>query len=390
MSLSKYTDDLSRSEIVFMGPDPTQEAPLRSFERGGPTSLWDEATELEYLSRVREKAAAKACEVLNNAQAEAESLRLKAQEEGYQAGAQAAQAELEEFRAAAGGAVAAVLGSIESQVAAVLDEWRGELVNLVRVAVEAGTGAQMSQDRANILAALFTQAAEQLMTSRHTAVRVNPEDEAVVADIIDSAGGYYRELYQVKADPDLAPGSIVLENSDGKVENTLEQRRHLVDEILSELSIGQKNSAKAEPALQKAAPQDSALPAETELPPADDSVNNQKPAAAAQPEFETILATDPATAFEGNTQPDYVPEAEAAQEAEQIEQSELEVAAAPEAEAADHGQTAAEPELIDAPQENAAEASSAAADIPLLNESLAFSEVKDESDADTDSAELLA
>lgn len=396
MSLSKHTDDPSRLEIVFMGPNPMQEAPLRSFERGAQASLWDEATELEYLNRVKEKAAAKACEILNNAQGQAESLRLKAQQEGYQAGAEAAQAELEEFRSAAGGAVAAVLGSIESQVAAVLNEWRGELVNLVRVAVEAGTGAQMSQERANILAALFNQAAEQLMTSRRTTVLVNPEDEAVVADIIDSAGASYRELYQVKADLNLAPGSIVLENSAGKVENTLEQRRRLVDEILSELNIGQR-SATAEPAVQtepvaQNIAANEAQQAEAAMPTPDPEIQFQQVPLGENELHEAQLAEqdlsaehnlgsgnfDAATAFEQDAQTAYVSENEAAQEAEQIEHTELELAGVPEVEAVSP----------DTPDEPAADP--VVVDIPLLNESLAFSEVKDENEADANDDETLA
>ena len=94
--------------------------------------------------------------------------------------------------------------------------------------------------------------------------------------------------------------------------------------------------------------------------------------------YEDIVIDLSDTPFEQDAQTAYVSENEAAQEAEQIEHTELELAGVPEVEAVSP----------DTPDEPAADP--VVVDIPLLNESLAFSEVKDENEADANDDETLA
>lgn len=237
MSLSNLAADTSKWGTIFMGPGRMHETSLSRLETARSGPVWNEATEAEYFERVKAKAAAKAREILETAQVEAASMLKRAHQEGYQHGLAAAQAELDEFREAAGQTAAAVLSAIESQVDAITSAWEDELCNLVRFAVETGIGHELKGHRAEILEALFREAVSSLAAEQKAVIYAHPEDEPVISDIILSAGDDYARRFQVRGNPQLAPGSIVLENSLGMVENTMQARQALVDNILKELSL---------------------------------------------------------------------------------------------------------------------------------------------------------
>ena len=104
---------------------------------------------------MREKATAKAKEILLAAQTEADAMREQAHAQGYEAGLDQAQAELEEFRQGMGASVAAVLAAIEGNAGRIAAAWREELVNLTRLCVETAVNHELSEERAALLAGLF-------------------------------------------------------------------------------------------------------------------------------------------------------------------------------------------------------------------------------------------
>lgn len=237
MSLSNLAADTSKWGTIFMGPGRMHETSLSRLETARSGPVWNEATEAEYFERVKAKATAKAREILESAQAAAAAMLEQAHQEGYQQGLAAAQAELDEFREAAGQTAAAVLSAIESQVGALTSAWEDELCNLVRFAVETGIGHELKGHRAEILEALFREAVSSLAVEQKAVVYAHPEDEPVISDIIASAGEDYARRFQVRGNPQLAPGSVVLENSLGMVENTMQARRVMLDDILKELNL---------------------------------------------------------------------------------------------------------------------------------------------------------
>ena len=227
---------------IFMGPERLHETTLSRLENTNTGPAWGGDTEVEYFERIKAKATQKAMQILAQAQADADAMLAQAQEQGYEQGLAQAQAELDEFRQAAGNTAAAVLSAIEAQTHALTRAWEKELTQLVKIAVQAGIGRELSENRAAVLDAMFYSAVQELASEQRALVCVNPEDEAVVADIIAAAGQNFSERFQTKADPALSPGSIVLESNLGRLENTLEQRRLMVDKILKELVLSENNT----------------------------------------------------------------------------------------------------------------------------------------------------
>lgn len=222
---------------IFMGPNPLHEASLEKVENSFGATAWTPATEAEYMERVREKAKEKARHILEKAQLEAQKIKAAARQEGYDEGMRQASDELEEFRSGMGEAVNAVLSAITEQRENLAAAWREELVTLMRLAVEKIVDHELSENRTELMAALFTGAVTRLDENTHGVVRVSPEDEPVVADIIAAANTVPAGSFTVRADHTLAPGSLILENDVSMADNSLQGRRAIIEEALAALVL---------------------------------------------------------------------------------------------------------------------------------------------------------
>ncbi len=220
---------------VFMG---MRESSLSDAEQRR-NNAWSEKDEEAYLARVRGKAEAKAREILEKAQQEADAMRQAAQEEGYNNGLAQAQAELEEFRAAMSNSGSAVLGAIESEAGAIFQTWREDLVALLQLSVEKALGLQLQADRRAVLESLYTQAVQTLESHRSLTVRCNPEDAPVVEDIITLTQERHPELagWKVKADSTISPGGLIVESESSLADNRVESRVKAVMQALNHLFI---------------------------------------------------------------------------------------------------------------------------------------------------------
>ena len=289
---------------IFMGPGAAMETTLEKVEAGGPSLAWTVGTEAEYLDRVRAKATAKAKEILRAAQAEADALRGEAQARGYDDGLAQAQGELEEFRQNMGASVDAVLAAIEGGAGRIAEAWRAELVSLTRSCVEAAVGHELSNQKFELLGALFDGAVRKMAGERRISILVSPDDAPVVADMLDAAGRSEDKTFSVIPDPSLEPGSLVLESDDSRVDNSLTVRRRMVENILAGLSIPEDRPAAAEVMTAPAA-----APA-PQMPQAPQEIQAQDPSEELQAsEAPEMFAAAP----EILPEPVFVPEAEAAQ-----------------------------------------------------------------------------
>ena len=200
---------------------------------------WSAEDEAAYLDRVKTKATEKAAAIMAEAGTQAEALRAEAREAGYAEGMAQAEEELEAFRSAMADSVSAVLSAIEAQGPAVSAQWREELVTLVRLAVEKGVAMTLSQDRASLLEALYTQAVAALENRRNLVIRVNPEDEPAIADIVAVTLNKYPDLkaWNVRADASINPGGLTVESDESLADNRLEKRAAMVNEILATLTL---------------------------------------------------------------------------------------------------------------------------------------------------------
>ncbi len=220
---------------VFMG---TTTVSVASVE-GDKNQNWSPADESAYLERVRAKAVEKASAILEEAQRDAERIRQEAHEQGYAAGEAEAEAELAEFRSAMGDSVASVLHAIEGQCSSIFARWRAELVAVLQAAVEKGVGMGLSADTNALLESLYVQAVSALENRRNLVIRVNPEDEPAIADIVALTQTRYPDLkiWSVKGDPSINPGGLVVESEDSLADARVENRMALVEEVLRTLTI---------------------------------------------------------------------------------------------------------------------------------------------------------
>lgn len=223
---------------VYMG---TTAFSLDNLE-GDARRNWTEADEAAYLERVKERATQMAASILEEARREAETIRAAAREEGYSSGMAEAEQEIAEFQATASESVSAVLSAIQGQCSAIFADWREDLVALLRVAAEKAVGMPLVDNKAGLLEELYVQSVTALENRRNLVVRVNPEDEAAIADIIAMTQARFADLkaWSVKGDPHVTPGGLIVESDDSLADNRLERRTALVNEILSGLSLPQK------------------------------------------------------------------------------------------------------------------------------------------------------
>ena len=233
------------------------------FSRGGEHTLggmensragvWTPGDEAAYLRRVKEKAEQMAIGLIAEARTEAEHIRENARKEGFDAGMADAQAELDNFRAGMTESVSAVLGAIEGQCSHIFEQWRDDLVGVARLAVEKVTGLELASERRSILEALLVEAVSVLEKRREIVIRVNPEDEPVLSDILGITQARFPDVksWRAKADAGITPGGMVVESESSLAEGRLESRRAAVEEVLSKLVLS--DFASANPMMDEAA-----------------------------------------------------------------------------------------------------------------------------------------
>lgn len=173
------------------------------------------------------------------AREEAEALRDAAREEGLRQGMDQAEDELREFRAELGQSLGRLLKALDAQRKRIADIWRDELVALAQTAAAAGSGFVLQKEHKAILRSLVIQAINQLENRASITVRVNPSDEASVADMFNAARECVPDLRQwiVQGDENIEPGGLIVESGSGRVDLRRENFRSMVDNILTHLSL---------------------------------------------------------------------------------------------------------------------------------------------------------
>ena len=231
------------------------------------------AAQCAALKAEAEAARKEAAAELARAQAEREAavrVREAAHGEGYQAGMDQAGQELREFRAELGQSLGALLRALAGQRTDLAAAWREELVELTQEAVAAGTGHVLSQDHAELLRALVLKAVSLLEDRSTIVVRVNPADEAAVGDMFAAARERAPELAQwiVNGDERMERGGLIAESGSGSVDCRREHYREMVDSILSHLALPEREGeAEADEAIDALVEHETARMAELAPPP---------------------------------------------------------------------------------------------------------------------------
>lgn len=206
------------------------------------STAWTEGDEEKYFERVRSRAAEMGARLIAEAGAEADALRQKAREQGYNAGIAEAGAELEAFRSGMAESVFAVLGAIEGQCSHIFEQWREDIVGVARLAVKRITGLELSEQRGRVLEALLLEAIAMLENRRELVIRVNPEDEPVISDIINLTRERFSDVksWRVRADVKITSGGMVVESESSLAEGRVESRLAAVDAVLKQLTLPDK------------------------------------------------------------------------------------------------------------------------------------------------------
>lgn len=209
---------------------------------GEKRANWTEEDEAAYLSRVKQKAAEMAASIVDEARCESARIREQAREEGYREGMEQAGQEINEFQDAVGGSVSAVLAAIQGQCSSIFANWREELVSLLRLAAEKAVGMPLAEDKARLLEEVYTRSVTALENRRNLIIRVNPDDEPAIADIVAMTQARFPDLkaWSVKADPAITSGGLIVESDDSLADNRVEKRAALVNEVLKNLSLPQE------------------------------------------------------------------------------------------------------------------------------------------------------
>ncbi|MEG2172411.1 MAG: FliH/SctL family protein, partial [Desulfovibrionaceae bacterium] len=264
---------------IYLGSD--KEATLDSLDAmqaAARQEQWNQRTQNEYMDRVRQRAADRAREILGAAhterqnlltearaetermrlesqvqyakaeeartqaealKAEAEAIRAAAQQQGFDTGLANARDELDAFRSAMGSSIAVVLQAIERQNGALFTAWREDVVDLVKICVEKGTNWVLDTHYAEVLRALVFESVRQLDARRTVTLRVHPDDEAAVTDMFAAAREAMPDVehWIVNGDPEVQLGGLIAESPSSTVDNRVELRRTLVNNVLQHLTL---------------------------------------------------------------------------------------------------------------------------------------------------------
>lgn len=225
-----------------------REHSLRGLEHSRSTA-WNGKDEEAYLERVRVRAEQMAAGIVAEAKSRAEHIQAQARRDGYEAGLAEAQGELDSFRQAMADSVSAVLGAIEGQCSHIFAQWREDIVGVARLAVERVTAVELSEKRREVLEGLLLEAVALLEKRRELVIRVNPEDEPVIGDIIRITRERFDDVqsWRVKGDASVTPGGMLVESESSLAEGRLESRIAAVDHILGNLTLPDQLTPEREP-----------------------------------------------------------------------------------------------------------------------------------------------
>ena len=255
MSLFSEQDPSALTGRVILGPGsgPAAETTILELEtRQSPIQF--EEVEARFWERVRAKAKARAAAIIADAMAEAQRLKAASRDEGYNEGLAAGSVVAHEHSEAELTRMAASFGSLMQSLAGertkIWDAQRQDFLRLLRLAVERTIGSELDGRRQEILANLLGESLELMESKAELTLTIHPDDEIFLRDLLVRAQVEYPSLGQVqlRLNPTLVPGSILLEGQEGLVDNTVGSRFAQVEAILTQMGATGDSNDRADPA----------------------------------------------------------------------------------------------------------------------------------------------
>ncbi|WP_018124823.1 FliH/SctL family protein [Desulfovibrio oxyclinae] len=227
---------------VIMGMDTPgpNEMSLQELE-GKKRLMWDESIDEEYTARVRARAQAMAKDILAKAMQEAEQLKASAHEEGYNEGLAQAQQQLDQHVSSIGQTFQATVESLNSQGRNLWSDRRDDILKLVKAAVAKTIQVELSEQRVESLTALLEEALSKLEEQRELTIRCAPQDQELLDELMRQAKERNPGIghWQLRPDPALENGGVVVETAQGRVDNTVDSRWAAVEPILEQMTLTQ-------------------------------------------------------------------------------------------------------------------------------------------------------
>lgn len=206
---------------------------------GKKPPVWDEKAGEEYLSRVREKALAKAKDIMAQAMTEAEEIKSRAYEEGLAQGRDEALREAAARQSDMVKELEQTLAAVQSAGRQVFERQSADIVQLIRLAVERTLAVEMDQRRSEMLEGLLREALDLIDSQRNLTILVRPGERELLTPLLEAASDRHPSLsgWTIRESADVEPGGLWIESNDGIVDNTLNGRWAGVTQILDQLSL---------------------------------------------------------------------------------------------------------------------------------------------------------
>ena len=181
---------------------------------------------------------------------QAEAERERAREEGHRDGMAAAEAETAEKRQAMEAQLqrlSELVDGVEVDYLATLDELKAQAIEL-SLAVGEKLALRTLREEEGALAGLFAAAIDRAAADSRLKIRLNPEDEALLADdweVLASRRNGDVEL-ELVADPGITRGGCLIEAGGGRVDATVESRLDSIREAVTPEAPGEAADAAAD------------------------------------------------------------------------------------------------------------------------------------------------
>ena len=195
---------------------------------------WNSETEERYMEQVRERAQQMAKDILTQALAEAQQIRLSAQAEGFAAGQRDAASIAEQEGAKVRSFLDTLHAALLDEKKRIYSEHKQTLFTILRLAFEKTLGVMLDKEREQVLNTLFEEAVAQLQAKTCITVHVCKADLELASTLAEQFKQKRADLPEIRvcASPALEPGGVRIESGDGLVDNSIAARFEQVKDIL--------------------------------------------------------------------------------------------------------------------------------------------------------------
>lgn len=235
MSLSSKSSTFQAGRIIIgldaVGMDSLASAPDQP--------LFTPENEKEYVERVKTRAKAKARSIITTAMHEAEGLKKRALEQGYNQGMRQAKEVLEKERQDLACQLTDIAQKLNAEKQTLWSTYRADIMVLLKASLEKALATEMEKNRLAILENLLNEALAQIDARECITITCAPHDKLFLDDLITRASTTYPDLtkWVIKEDAGMKQGGLKLESCNGMVDNSVASRYALIRDILDQISL---------------------------------------------------------------------------------------------------------------------------------------------------------